>query len=480
MAYNYLSYLEGSRIWSILNRGTASDALNEMPWISHDDIALWVGTPPRWEMVATGGRLISGATFSRASTGTTEITPGVFTQAAVDVPRYQWVTKRALGTELAVNGQFTAGTTGWNTSQGGSIRVVSGELQLKSTKAAFGGSSQTIPVVVGTRYAVKVKARRGTANNLAWVVLRGASGTIAQTVDTQTMVEYSSEFVATTTSLVVGFQTYSVVNADVFCDDVRVYAITDTSARALLVEPAATNLMWPSDTAVTKSIPVSAGSYTLSFYGTGTVSLSGAATGDTVGVGAVAVVRTVVATAGALTLTISGAVSRIQLESGVYATSNIVTTSGAVTRAADIVIFPVASFGFNASVGTFAGEFITPKAASVMLSCNGPLVPEMFTRTTSGFHSAWTGVNTYSQLLTTTASAVATAYDGSGITVCMNGHNPNVSSTPFDTLTGVTQVGFGAAGGVGGVQIPLQVFDLTYIARKISAGECVAMTTLDA
>ena len=100
-----------------------------------------------------------------------------------------------------------------------------------------------------------------------------------------------------------------------------------------LIEPQRTNLVYPSATATTQVRAVTAVVHTLSFYGTGTVTLSGAFSGSLVGTGANnRVSLTFTPTAGDLTLSVSGTVTDWQLEAGSNATSYIPTVTGSVTR----------------------------------------------------------------------------------------------------------------------------------------------------
>ena len=107
---------------------------------------------------------------------------------------------------------------------------------------------------------------------------------------------------------------------------------------SILVEPQRTNLVFPSATATTQTRTVTATAHTLSFYGTGTVTLSGVATSTLVGTGINNKVSlTFTPTAGSLILTVSGSVINWQLEVGSNATSHIPTTTATVTRNADVI-----------------------------------------------------------------------------------------------------------------------------------------------
>jgi hypothetical protein len=142
---------------------------------------------------------------------------------------------------------------------------------------------------------------------------------------------------------------------------------TTGESLGLLVEPARTNLLLNSATLSTQSATVTAASTTLSFYGTGTITLTGVSTaGPLVGTGAnnrVSLIFT--PTAGSLTLTVSGSVTNAQLETGSSFTSYIPTTSSTATRAADVAtlsntgssVFPTSAFTtVNSPFGTAGGS----------------------------------------------------------------------------------------------------------------------------
>ena len=109
----------------------------------------------------------------------------------------------------------------------------------------------------------------------------------------------------------------------------------------LLIEEQRANLLLNSATLGTQSVAVTAQAYTLSFYGTGTITKSGTATGALVGTGAFPqrVSQTFTPTAGSLTLTVTGSVLNAQLEAGPYRTSWMPTTGATATRIADLATF---------------------------------------------------------------------------------------------------------------------------------------------
>jgi hypothetical protein len=123
---------------------------------------------------------------------------------------------------------------------------------------------------------------------------------------------------------------------------------TTGESQGLLVEEQRSNLLLNSGTLSTQLVTVTAVAHTLSFTGTGTITLTGVSTaGPLVGTGtgeANRVSLTFTPTAGSLTLTVSGTVTNAQLEAGAFRTSYIATAGAAVTRSADVASITGSAF----------------------------------------------------------------------------------------------------------------------------------------
>ncbi len=132
--------------------------------------------------------------------------------------------------------------------------------------------------------------------------------------------------------------------------------------KGLLIEEQRTNLLLNSATLSTQSVTVTGVPHTLTFYGTGNVTLSGAATNTLVGSGVtIRSVLTFTPTAGTLTLTVTGTCTLAQLELDAFPTSYIPTTSAQATRAADNAVMNGTNFSdwYRQDEGTLFAESST-------------------------------------------------------------------------------------------------------------------------
>jgi hypothetical protein len=132
------------------------------------------------------------------------------------------------------------------------------------------------------------------------------------------------------------------------------------ACKGLLIEESRTNLVFPSATLTTQTRTVTATAHTLSFYGTGTIALTGAHVATVTGTGAfpTRTTLTFTPTADSLILTVTGSVTEAQLEVGAFATSYIPTTTGSVVRSADRCSITGAAFTgmYNEFAGTLLCE----------------------------------------------------------------------------------------------------------------------------
>lgn len=143
------------------------------------------------------------------------------------------------------------------------------------------------------------------------------------------------------------------------------FSPTTLTCRGQLIEEARTNLFLNSlidgTNLATQSVTLSAVAYRLSFYGSGSIVISGGHSATVAGVGDFPN-RTTYAftpTAGSSTFTVSGDVKFAQLEAGTFVTSFIPTAATSVLRNADVVTMTGTNFSnwYNLTEGTFAVWF---------------------------------------------------------------------------------------------------------------------------
>lgn len=145
-----------------------------------------------------------------------------------------------------------------------------------------------------------------------------------------------------------------------------------------LIEPSATNLFLNSlidgTNLATQSVTLSATAYTMSFYGTGSVVISGGHSATVAGTGnfPVRTTYTFTPSAGSSTFTVSGDVKYAQIELGSIATSFIPTGASTATRNADAVSMTGTNFSswYNSSASTLVARGFGQVTANAFTSLN--------------------------------------------------------------------------------------------------------------
>ena len=226
--------------------------------------------------------------------------------------------------------------------------------------------------------------------------------------------------------------------------------------RGVLIEEARTNLLLNSATLSTQSVATTNTTTQLSFYGTGTITKSGTATGALVGTGATQrVSQSFVPTAGTLTLTVTGTVTNAQIEAGAFVTSYIPTTGASATRAVDLCNMPTAAW-FNIAAGTIDCEGIFNSLVSggtwSMISLDDGTINTLYGLRTqpgivlNGLSLAAAAVQATiggSTIIAGTLVKGALAYTASSLALGTNGvaFGPVVPTAP---LAGLTRLAIGA------------------------------------
>lgn len=211
--------------------------------------------------------------------------------------------------------------------------------------------------------------------------------------------------------------------------------------RGQLIEDARTNLFLNSlidgTNLSTQSVTLAATAYTMTFYGTGSVAISGGHSATVDGTGAFPSRRTYTftPTAGSSTFTVTGDVKFAQLEAGAFATSFIPTAGAPVLRNFDSVALTGSNFTswFTAGAGTLYAEGSQPvifassrSCASLCVSINNPRI--------SNYRQSAGAINGYAINSAGAGNAVS-----SGVTATANAIQKSAlsySATNLQTISG--------------------------------------------
>lgn len=262
-------------------------------------------------------------------------------------------------------------------------------------------------------------------------------------------------------------------------------------SRGLLIEESRSNVLLNSllsgVSLLTQSVAVSAVVYTLSFYGTGTITLTGAHSATVTGTGAFPARRTLTFTpgVGALLLTVSGTVQFAQLEVGAFATSFIPTAGILASRSADVATMTGANFSgwYSQSEGTAivsCSTFSPASAPTIYTISDGTGNNRIQSNADSGFHLfvASGGVAQASidagTFVADTTQRVAAAYKLNDFAAVIDGGTVGTDSAGIIPTANRLNIGSGATGGG---QLNGHIRSIRYYNRRLANTQLRSLTS---
>ncbi len=232
-----------------------------------------------------------------------------------------------LGPELVSNGTFDVDTNGWIAGLAASVVSESGLLKVTPTGTASGYAYTTIQTTIGKTYKVSYTNFAGTSSvgrfragdaPDAIQSFNRVKGTAPESGSLVFTAAYSPTYITLTDADGIAGTYITIDNISV--RELYGYHATQSVTASRPTLSARKNILLATETLATQSVTTLAATYTLSFTGTGSVTLSGAATGTLTGAGVNdRVSLTFTPTAGTLTLTVSGSVTKAQVELGAVA-----------------------------------------------------------------------------------------------------------------------------------------------------------------
>jgi hypothetical protein len=263
-------------------------------------------------------------------------------------------------------------------------------------------------------------------------------------------------------------------------------------SKGLLIEEQRINLLLNSlingTSLSTQSVTVTAVPHTISFYGTGSITLTGAATATVTGTGVYPNRQTLTFTpiVGVLVCTVLGSVQYAQLEAGGFVTSFIPTAGTAVTRAADVATMTGTNFSswYNQSEGTFIGSFTALQtvfvASSVFASTTGSANDEVYGYYSPTLATVRVAAGGVQQALMTTASVsagntykLAAAYKVNNFATSLSGGT--VTTDTSGTVPTTSQLSIGARSAAAGY-INGYIRQITYYNTRLANATLQVLT----
>lgn len=220
-----------------------------------------------------------------------------------------------LGPELVSNGDFSGGSAGWTLESGWAVS----DGKLTYTANTGRNAYRSIQTSADKAYLVSYDVLDIQASGIGVYSQNSSNITSVYTYHT-TLGKKTTLMIATGSSAIINFRSSSTVSPLITIDNISVrelygYHATQSITASRPTLSARKNLLVATETLATQSVTSLAAKYCLSFWGTGSITLSGTSSVAMQGTGAgnrVWVEFTT--TAGTLTLTVAGTVSKAQLE----------------------------------------------------------------------------------------------------------------------------------------------------------------------
>ena len=222
---------------------------------------------------------------------------------------------------------------------------------------------------------------------------------------------------------------------------------SDGGCPSLLLEPQSTNLIVNSELNNVENIVVSAVAHTISFYGTGSITLSGVHSATLSGTGANdRVSLTFTPSAGTLICTDSGNVDNKQVEAQPYATSYIPTAGAISTRLADTASKTGLGSYINSSEGVLYAEISAladggvTRAISIFSAANNRITLSLHSTTNRvQFFIAMNGyINTVdldaTDIVQTDTNKIACKFKANDYALWINGIEKDTNTTQSNTV----------------------------------------------
>lgn len=257
--------------------------------------------------------------------------------------------------------------------------------------------------------------------------------------------------------------------------------------KGLLIEEQRTRLNFVSAApTVAENVTVTAVEHTVSFYGAGSIVLSGAHVATITGSGAFPTRTNLkfTPTAGTLTITPSGTVQHLQLEVGAFATSVIQGEGSQVTRAADTAVMMGTNFSdwYRQNEGTFVVEskIQSPTMSTVFAADAGSIAEELriislSSGSSPGFYANTGGVTSVASNVTLPVNTSFTAGGAYAVNNSVAAVNGTLGVVDTDcVLPSVNQLMLGRR--TSGVYLNSHIKRLAYYPKRLTNEQLRALT----